>query len=230
MISDSRKPGELSKPSAHDSGFVFRRINARARDAGLSTRFRAVIGASGMPHAELAERAPRKSDGTSTDEDASTFAMRALREFGAATGMPATTRVMVSATESVTTMIESARAARINPRRVIVDLSADRSRTEHVLSARTFSKAGFLVSTRLMPEMLDEDFLVTLGADYLHLTSPPLDFSEAADLRDVLSRVVRRKGRAIVGHVGTEMDARKAEAAGAWLTYGDFLAQPRYLC
>ncbi len=228
MISDSRKPDSARGLGTHDSGFVFRRIDARAVDAGLSLRFRAVVGVTGLPHAELAD--PTAADTTNNDDEQPPFALRALREFSSATGMPATTRVMIPGTGDALALLDATRKARINTRRVIVDLSPDRSRAEHLLRARSFSLAGFLVSTRLTPATLDVDFLLAVAADYIHITTPPSDFAAATDLRDVLGRVVRRKGRAIVGSIGSESEARRADAAGAGLTYGDFLAQARFLC
>ena len=228
MISDAKKNDRGSDDSqrARDSGFIRRlsRLDDLAVDAGLRVRFRSVVGTTGMPHGELAERA----------EPTAEFAERALKEFAAATGVPTTVRLLIPCPPSAlepSRLMNIAKQRRIKTRRIILEL-LDTSDAAHALAtAKSLVPYGFLFAVRVgAPALADADLLCELGADYLHIPDPPQDFEAAEQLRALVERVTLRKGRAIVGNVHSDEAARLVEAAGVWLTYGDYFARSRFLC
>jgi hypothetical protein len=227
MISDAKKQGGSGDGSteSHASGFFERRIGALASDAGLSLRFCSIVGSTGMPHAELP--VARESAGSTES-----LCERVVKEFAAATGVPATVRLFLPSSRhtSLADVVAATKRRRLRPRRVIVELSDDGDRERTLSVARATSQAGFSVALRLDSVAAGEAlFLLELGADYLHLPAPPLDFEEAFAWRDLMDRVTIRRGRPIVGGVDTAEHARLVDAAGAWLTYGAHTAPARFL-
>jgi hypothetical protein len=132
---------------------------------------------------------------------------------------------------SLAEVVAATKRRRLRARRVIVELSADDDQERTLSVARATSQAGFSVALRLdsLGEA-DAQFLLELGADYLHIPAPPLDFEEAFAWRDLMDAVTLRRGRPIVGGVDTSEHARLVDAAGAWLTYGTHTAPARFLC
>lgn len=231
MISDAKKPGGSGDGSteSYASGFFERRIDALASDAGLSLRFCSIVGSTGMPHAEMPmspESAPSRQGSIES------LCERVVKEFAAATGVPATVRLFLPSSRhaSLADVVAATKRRRLQPRRVIVELSDDGDRERTLSVARATSQAGFSVALRLDPLASEAHFLLELGADYLHLPAPPLDFEEAFAWRDLVDRVTIRRGRPIVGGVDTAEHARLVDAAGAWLTYGAHTAPLRFLC
>jgi hypothetical protein len=228
MISDARKPGQGFEdgPRTGESGFIRRpsRLDDLAVDAGLRVPFRSIVGTTGMPHGELAERA----------EPTPEFAERALREFAAATGVPTTVRLLIPCPPSAlepSRLMNIAKQRRLKTRRIILELSDTSDSDLAIATAKALVPYGFLFAVRLTrPSLANPELLCELGADYLHFPDPPQDFEAAEQLRSLVERVTLRKGRAIVGNVRTEAGARLVEAAGVWLTYGDYLARARFLC
>jgi hypothetical protein len=232
MISDAKKQGGSGDGSteSHSSGFFERRIDALASDAGLSLRFCSIVGSTGMPHAEMPVSpvsAPLQQGPIES------LCERVVKEFAAATGVPATVRLFLPSSRhtSLADVVAATKRRRLRPRRVIVELSDDGDRERTLSVARATSQAGFSVALRLDSHAAGEAlFLLELGADYLHLPAPPLDFEEAFAWRDLMDRVTIRRGRPIVGGVDTAEHARLVDAAGAWLTYGAHTAPARFLC
>jgi hypothetical protein len=232
MISDAKKQGGSGDGStdAHTSGFFERRLDALASDAGLSLRFRSVVGSTGMPHAEmpvLPTSAPPEQGSVESVQE------RIVKEFAAATGVPATVRLYLpwSRQGSLSGVVAATKRRRLRPRRVIVELSGDDDPERTLSMARATTQAGFSVALRLdAVGGVEAQFLLELGADYLHIPAPPLDFEDAFAWRDLMDQVTLRKGRPIVGGVDTSEHARLVDAAGAWLTYGAHTAPARFLC
>jgi hypothetical protein len=232
MISDVKKPEGSGDgaTSGHTSGFFERRLDALASNAGLSFRFSSVIGSTGMPHAEMPVLPSSVGDEPGF---ADSVQDRIVKEFAAATGVPATVRLFLpwSKESTLTEVVAAAKRRRLRPRRVIVELVRGLDHERTLSLARAYAQAGFAVALRLEPPLsIDRQFLIDLGADYLHVPSPPADFEEAFAWRDLMDRVTLRKGRPIVGGVETAEHARLVDAAGAWLTYGAHTAPARFLC